>query len=58
MEGESALPFLRGEASQVHADDYVTTLSHNGRAYVRRHYRWDVIMDKYERMLSRVRRKR
>jgi len=34
------------------------TMGRNGRAYVRRHYRWDVIMDKYERMLSRVRRKR
>ena len=33
-------------------------MGRNGRAYVRRHYRWDVIMDKYERMLSRVRRTR
>jgi len=33
-------------------------MGRNGRAYVRRHYRWDVIMDKYERMLSRVRRRR
>jgi glycosyltransferase involved in cell wall biosynthesis len=33
-------------------------MGRNGRAYVRRHYRWDVIMDKYERMLARVRRKR
>jgi len=33
-------------------------MGRNGRAYVRRHYRWDVIMDKYERMLARVRRRR
>lgn len=30
-------------------------MGQNGRAYVRRHYRWDVIMDKYERMFSRLR---
>jgi len=30
-------------------------LGHNGRAYVRRHYRWDAIMDKYERLFSRLR---
>jgi glycosyltransferase involved in cell wall biosynthesis len=30
-------------------------MGQNGRAYVRRHYRWDIIMDKYERMFSRLR---
>jgi glycosyltransferase involved in cell wall biosynthesis len=29
----------------------------NGREYVRRNYRWDVILGKYERMFARLRRK-
>jgi glycosyltransferase involved in cell wall biosynthesis len=28
----------------------------NGREYVRRNYRWDVIMSKYDRLLARIRR--
>jgi arylsulfatase A-like enzyme len=36
MEGESLAPLLAGEASTVHADDYVTTLVHAGRAFIRR----------------------
>lgn len=32
-----------------------SVLGRNGRAYVRRHYRWDVILDKYERLFSRLR---
>ncbi len=31
-------------------------MGRNGREYVRRHYRWDVIMSKYDRMLARLRR--
>ena len=31
-------------------------LGRNGRDYVRRHYRWDVIMAKYDRVLARIRR--
>ena len=27
-------------------------MGHNGRDYIRRSYRWDVIMTKYERMLA------
>jgi glycosyltransferase involved in cell wall biosynthesis len=27
----------------------------NGRAYVRKHYRWDVILQKYERMFTKLR---
>ena len=30
-------------------------MGRNGEAYVRRHYRWDVIMSKYERLLTRIR---
>jgi glycosyltransferase involved in cell wall biosynthesis len=30
-------------------------MGQNGRDYVRRHYRWDVILNKYERMIGRVR---
>jgi glycosyltransferase involved in cell wall biosynthesis len=31
------------------------SLGRNGRDYVRNHYRWDVILSKYERMFSRLR---
>jgi hypothetical protein len=30
-------------------------LGRNGRDYVRRNYRWDVILSKYERMFARLR---
>jgi len=30
-------------------------LGHNGRAYVRRNYRWDVVLGKYEKMFARLR---
>jgi len=30
-------------------------LGRNGRAYIRQHYRWDVILAKYEKMFSRLR---
>jgi arylsulfatase len=35
MLGESMRAFLAGEAESVHDDDYVTTLYHGGRAYLR-----------------------
>jgi arylsulfatase len=35
MLGESFLSVLSGDSDAVHADDYVTTLFHNGRAFVR-----------------------
>jgi glycosyltransferase involved in cell wall biosynthesis len=31
-------------------------MGRNGRAYVRRNYRWDVILSKYERMFAKLRR--
>ena len=30
-------------------------MGRNGRHYVHRHYRWDVILGKYERMFTRLR---
>ncbi len=30
------------------------TMGRNGRDYVRKHYRWDVIMAKYERLLAKI----
>ena len=32
-----------------------TAMGRNGRAYVRKNYRWDVILAKYERMFARLR---
>ena len=31
------------------------TLGENGREYVRRNYRWDIVLGKYERIFARVR---
>lgn len=42
--GESILPLLAGHAETVHADDYVTTLSHRGRSFVRQG-RWKMVSD-------------
>ena len=36
MLGESMRSFLAGEAETVHSEDYVTTLYHGGRAYLRK----------------------
>ncbi len=30
-------------------------MGRNGRTYIRDHYRWDIIMNKYERMMARIR---
>ena len=30
-------------------------LGRNGREYIRRNYRWDVVLGKYERIFARVR---
>ena len=34
------------------------TLGRNGREYVRRHYRWDVVLGKYERLFAKIRNAR
>ena len=44
-----ALKLLVSDARLRHA------LGANGRAYVRRNYRWDVVLAKYERILAKVR---
>jgi len=31
-------------------------MGRNGRAYVRRHYRWDLILGKYEKLMGAVRK--
>ncbi len=31
-----------------------TGMGHKGRAYVQKHYSWDVILEKYERMMAKV----
>jgi glycosyltransferase involved in cell wall biosynthesis len=33
-------------------------LGRNGRDYVRRHYRWDVVLSKYERLFAKVKNAR
>ena len=39
------------------ADDRLRErMGRNGKEYVRRHYRWDVIMQKYDRLLAAVTR--
>jgi arylsulfatase len=42
MLGESMQAFLAGNADTVHDDDYVTVLSHEGRAYLRQG-RWKIV---------------
>jgi hypothetical protein len=29
-------------------------MGRNGRQYVRRNYRWDVVLSKFERMITRI----
>ena len=33
-----------------------TAMGRNGREYVKRNYRWDVVLSKYDRMISKIRR--
>jgi arylsulfatase len=40
--GESMAAFLSGDSDSVHGDDYVTVMSHRGRAMVRRG-RWKIV---------------
>ena len=47
-----ALKLLIGDARLRQA------LGANGREYVRRHYRWDVVLGRYERMFARLRNAR
>jgi len=40
--GESAVDFLAGKTERVHDDEYVTVLSHRGRAFLRKG-RWKIV---------------
>ena len=31
-------------------------LGENGRQYIRQHYRWDAVLGRFERLVSRVKR--
>jgi glycosyltransferase involved in cell wall biosynthesis len=31
------------------------SLGRNGRAYIQRHYRWSIVLSKYERLFTRIR---
>jgi len=42
MLGESMLPFLHGESEQIHDDQYVTTMSHWGRTFLRQG-KWKIV---------------
>ena len=44
MLGESMLPLLAGQSTAVHDLDYVTTLSHRGRSFVRKG-KWKLVHD-------------
>ena len=33
-----------------------SAMGRNGKEYVRRNYRWDVILSKYDRLLARIRK--
>jgi hypothetical protein len=30
-------------------------LSENGRTYIRQHYRWDAVLGRFDRLVSRIR---
>jgi hypothetical protein len=31
-------------------------MGHNGRQYIRQHYRWDAVLGRFERLVSKVKR--
>jgi arylsulfatase len=45
MLGESMLALLAGQSTVVHAEDYVTTLSHRGRSFIRKG-QWKLVHDR------------
>jgi glycosyltransferase involved in cell wall biosynthesis len=43
-------------ASLLLADERLRrTMGRNGKEYIKRHYRWDVIMSKYDRLIGALR---
>ncbi len=47
--------FVEGMKLLVGDERLRAAMGRNGRAYVRRNYRWDVILSKYERMFAKLR---
>lgn len=50
--------FIEGLELLVRDARLRAALGQNGREYVRRHYRWDVVLAKYERMFAKIRNAR
>jgi glycosyltransferase involved in cell wall biosynthesis len=47
--------FVEGLDLLVREDGLRTALGENGRAYVREHYRWDVVLERYRSLIEAVR---
>ncbi len=47
--------FIEGLKLLLDDDGLRAAMGRNGRDYIRRNYRWDVILGKYERMIERLR---
>ena len=47
--------FIEGLKLLLEDDGLRAAMGRNGRDYIRRNYRWDVILGKYERMIERLR---
>lgn len=52
---ENGDEFVEGLQLLVRDERLRAALGRNGREYVRRHYRWDVVLGKYERIFAKVR---
>jgi glycosyltransferase involved in cell wall biosynthesis len=48
--------FVEGLTTLVADEGLRAALGRNGREYVRRHYRWDIVVSKYERMIGELRK--
>jgi glycosyltransferase involved in cell wall biosynthesis len=47
--------FIEGLRLLLRDDELRKAMGKNGKSYINRHYRWDLILAKYERMFSRLR---
>lgn len=52
---EDAEEFVEGLDLLVREDGLRAALGENGRAYVREHYRWDVVLERYRSLIEAVR---
>lgn len=55
---ESRDEFIEGLGTLLKDERLRMALGKNGRDYVRKHYRWDVVLAKYERVFTKVRNAR